>query len=182
MVVVIAAAGDPLRILTAQLALLPTTTLAAGGHAGLHRLLPGALETFSPIQSIAGALRIGLAHVDVCRHKRQNLLRAARLNGLGIFSAQLALLSAAALANGVHARGHAGRDGVLVLPAELTLLPAAAATLAFDAIVHGLCCDRRHQAQHEHASHGMWYIKPISKLLRAQGQLLEPTTHIEKGV
>ena len=100
-IMVITAAGDSPRILTAQLTLLTSTTLAAGLHACLHTLLPNTLEAFSTIKAITRTL--GLAHVDLRRHYGQNLLRTAGLNGLGILPTKLTLFTTTALAYGVHA-------------------------------------------------------------------------------
>eukprot|EP00438_Fugacium_kawagutii_P026909 Skav209555 [mRNA] locus=scaffold2497:402057:402491:- [translate_table: standard] len=55
-VVLITAGGNLLRILTAQLALLTTTSLAAGLHTALGIFFPGTLQTLSSIQTITGIL------------------------------------------------------------------------------------------------------------------------------
>lgn len=115
-IMVITAAGDPLRILTAQLTLLSTTTLAAGLHACLHTLFPNTLEAFSTIEPTARVLGFQfllgiLAHLWGIH--RMPVIVAARIDALGVFTAQLALLTTTATAAGLHARLHILLPGTL---------------------------------------------------------------------
>lgn len=136
--------------------MLATAALAVGLEARLHVLLPSALTELSPGQTLTWILRcLCLAHLQVRGYGGQDLFSTAGLDGLGIFPAQLALLTTTALANVVHARRHACRNGLLVLPAQLTLLTPTAAAFAFDAIVHGFGgAEHQQQAQEEGAGHG----------------------------
>ena len=153
--VILAAGVDPLRIFTAKLALLTATAAAAGLQAALHVLLPGALEAFSPVQARARSCGLGLASVDLRSHRFQSLLGAAGFDVAGIFATQLTLLAATTTAEAVHAGRHASRHSVDVFAAKLTLLSAAPAALAFNAILQGLCRSQcQHQAEHKSTSHG----------------------------
>ena len=139
MVCFVTAAGDPLSVLTAQLALLTTATLAGGLHAALRILLPSTSRASGPPDPIAWILGLGFAHVDLGNYRGHLLPRAAGLDGLGILATQLTLLSAAAMAEGVHASGHTSRDGGRVFPAKLTLFTTAPAAFAFNAAADRLC-------------------------------------------
>ena len=62
----------------------------------------------SKVQTLTWILRcLFLAHLQVRGYGGQDLFSTAGLDGLGIFPAQLALLTTTALANVVHARRHA---------------------------------------------------------------------------
>ena len=62
----------------------------------------------SKVQTLTWILRcLCLAHLQVRGYGGQDLFSTAGLDGLGIFPAQLALLTTTALANVVHARRHA---------------------------------------------------------------------------
>ena len=98
MVVIVTAAGDRVRILTAQLALLTTTTMAFGLDATLRILFPCTLQASGTIEPVTGILGFGFADVDAFGSG------AARTESVGIFSAKLTLFAPAALADGVHAR------------------------------------------------------------------------------
>lgn len=149
------AAVDFLRVRTAELALLAAATLAGGLKAPLGALLPVACTELRPGQTHTWILRcLRLTHLQVRSHGGQDLFSTAGLDGLGVFSAQLALLTTTTPANGVHARRHACGNGLLVLSAQLTLLTPAAVALAFDAIVHSFSgTDRQQQAQEKSAGH-----------------------------
>ena len=64
MIVIIAATGDALHILSAQLT-LATAALAAVLHAGLRILFPGALQPLGAIKPTAGVLGVHLRLVSL---------------------------------------------------------------------------------------------------------------------
>ena len=98
MVVVVTAAGDGVRILTAELALLTTTAMAFVLDATLRILFPCALQASGTIEPVTGILGFGFAHVDPFGSG------AARTESRGTFSAELTLFASAAPADGVHTR------------------------------------------------------------------------------
>mmetsp|Transcript_101608 Transcript_101608/g.124379 ORF Transcript_101608/g.124379 Transcript_101608/m.124379 type:complete len:214 (-) Transcript_101608:15-656(-) len=131
-----------LGIFPAQLALLTTTTLAGLLHASLHIFIPGAAQTLGAIHTIARARG----------HLRLRGLRGLAGGGFGIFPAQLALLTATALAGAFNAIIHTSGNGLGILSAQLALLPTTAFALLLDAVVH--CGSCSNQQQEEDTSHG----------------------------
>jgi len=94
--VVITACSHTCGIFTAELTLFTSTAFATLFHACLDVFLPSTLQGFCPIQTITGVLGSGLAYVRF-------IVTTARLNVLGILTAQLALFSSTSTASVVNA-------------------------------------------------------------------------------
>ena len=119
MIVIIAATGDALHILSAQLT-LATAALAAVLHAGLRILFPGALQPLGAIKPTAGVLGVHL-RLGIDTHLRwlhgvPMTMILTTVDFLRVSAAWLALLATAALAVGLKARLH------VLLPSALTEL------------------------------------------------------------
>ena len=144
--VVITACSHTCGIFTAELTLFTSTAFATLFHACLDVFLPSTLQGFCPIQTITGVLGSGLAHVRF-------IVTTARLNVLGILTAQLALFSSTSTASVVNAFRDTCWDGLGILAAELTLLSTTATALAFNAVAHGLSSTSHQQCEQEKTRH-----------------------------